>query len=122
MRETNKIFFFESYDVLFFLSAYVLCLNGHGIYTTWTTIASLINLVIALHYSGDVAMITCTRLSLSLLLIVIVAWFILENTVLDSRFRLVLTPYLGKLYHFTQPLANIPSRQYYMQLLPNTPA
>ena len=74
----------------------VLSLNGHGIYATWTVIASLINLSIALRYVGDVPMITCARLSLSILLVILVIWFALENTILDSRVRLILTPYLGK--------------------------
>ena len=73
----------------------VLSLNGQAIYTTWTVIASLINMYIALHYVGDVPMITCSRISLSLLLVILIVWFTLENTILDSRFRLVLTPYLG---------------------------
>lgn len=94
----------------------VLAQNGPAIYTTWTIIASLLNLVHALHYSGGiqateeifffflpdicyvlgVEMRTCTDLSLSLLLIVVVAWSVLENSLLDKYVRLIVTPFFGE--------------------------
>ena len=37
--------------------AYRVILNGLGIYTTWTVIASLINMTTALVYAGEVTMV-----------------------------------------------------------------
>merc|ERR1712032_985808 len=49
--------------------AYRVVLNGLGIYTTWTVIASLINLTTALVYPGGLDMEACCIASLSLLVI-----------------------------------------------------
>jgi len=76
----------------------ILSLNGPAIYTTWTVIASMLNLTIALRYSdmtdSNPDMITCTRISLSILLVLLIVWFVLENTVLDKTVRFIVTPYL----------------------------
>ena len=62
-------------------------LNGVAIYTTWTTIASLINLATALTYSGGVDQRQACLASLSLLVIIHCTWFILENFVFDKYVR-----------------------------------
>ena len=67
-----------------------------GIYTTWTVIASLLNFVIALHYVGDVDMDTACKVALSLLLVIVVCWFAIENTLLDFMVRFIVTQYLGE--------------------------
>jgi len=74
--------------------AYRVVLNGLGIYTTWTVIASLINLTTALVYAGGLDMEACCIASLSLLVIFHVTWFVLENFVFDKYVRYILTPYL----------------------------
>jgi len=74
--------------------AYRIVLNGLGIYTTWTVIASLINLTTALVYPGGLDQTNCCIASLSLLVIFHVTWFILENFVFDKYARYILTPYL----------------------------
>jgi len=74
--------------------AYRVVLNGLGIYTTWTVIASLINLTTALVYPGGLDMEACCIASLSLLVIFHVTWFVLENFVFDRYVRYILTPYL----------------------------
>jgi len=74
--------------------AYRVILNGLGIYTTWTVIASLINLTTALVYPGGLDQEACCIASLSLLVIIHVTWFALENFVFDRYVRYLLTPYL----------------------------
>eukprot|EP00092_Neocalanus_flemingeri_P040904 GFUD01044535.1.p1 GENE.GFUD01044535.1~~GFUD01044535.1.p1 ORF type:complete len:320 (+),score=89.94 GFUD01044535.1:375-1334(+) len=73
---------------------YRIILNGLGMYTTWTVIASLINLTTALVYAGQVDQREAVLAALSLLVIFHCTWFVLENTVLDKYARYILTPYL----------------------------
>ena len=40
--------------------------------------------------------LSSTTLALSTLLVILVAWFVLENTVLDYMVRFIFTPYLGE--------------------------
>ena len=69
-------------------------INGLFFYATWTTIASLVNLAAALQYSpSNVSGTTSGTISLSLLLITLVVYFILENTVLYRILRYVLSVY-----------------------------
>ena len=76
-------------------------LNGFAIYTTWTVIASLINLVQAISYvpnsgpilNGDEVMNSFDRnkqgsyAALSLLFIFHVTYFVIENVFFDSICR-----------------------------------
>ena len=71
-------------------------MNGQGIYTAWTCIASLLNFGITLRYVAKLEMETVSNVCLGLLIAVIIIYFILENLVLDNYIRLLLTPYLGK--------------------------
>lgn len=72
----------------------VLPMNGQGIYTTWTVIASLVNFGTALVYVAGVEMETASHVCLGTLLAVLIVYFVLENTILDNYIRLLLTPYL----------------------------
>ena len=81
-----------------FFRAYVFILNGIGIYTTWTVIASLLNLGHALRYVSEVSMKDTSNVSLSLLLVLSVVYFLFENTTLDKKLRFLFTPYLGEKY------------------------
>jgi len=74
--------------------AYQVILNGLGIYTTWTVIASLVNLTTALVYVGQVDQREAALAALALLVIFHCTWFVLENFVLDKYARYILTPYL----------------------------
>ena len=66
----------------------LLVLNGLLFYTTWTTIASMINLAIALQYKADVTPSTAAcAVSLPLLTAAVITYFILENTVFDRFLR-----------------------------------
>lgn len=78
--------------------AYVFVMNGMGIYTTWTVIASLLNLAHALRYVSEVSMKDTSNVSLSLLLVLSVIYFLFENTTLDKKLRFLFTPYLGEKY------------------------
>ncbi|RVE58815.1 hypothetical protein OJAV_G00197550 [Oryzias javanicus] len=71
----------------------VLIQNGVAIYATWTTIASLINLNIVLVYDAGVSSTDASTIALSILTVVLVVWFILENSVLDKHVRLILSIY-----------------------------
>ena len=69
-------------------------INGLFLYATWTTIASLINFAAALQYSGsDVSATNSATVSLSLLLVTVLVYFVLENTVLYRVLRYVLSVY-----------------------------
>ena len=74
-------------------------MNGQGLYTTWTVIASLINLSTVLKYvagmDGEMEE-TVSGIALGTLLAIVLIYFVLENTVLDNYVRLLLTPYFGK--------------------------
>ncbi|KAG9283315.1 hypothetical protein AMEX_G2070 [Astyanax mexicanus] len=71
----------------------VLVQNGLAVYATWTSIATLINLAIVVSYNGSMDRSDAATLSLSLLLVEVAAWFILENFVIDKHVRYILTVY-----------------------------
>jgi hypothetical protein len=94
---------------LFWLGvAYVVVLNGLALYTTWTVIASLINLTVVLVFPSGLDQTACCLAALTLLVVLKVTWFCLENFVWDRYARLslltlyvlytllryILTPYL----------------------------
>ena len=85
--------FFPS-DIIF-CRMYVFILNGFGVYDSWTTIASLINLGTTLKYVSQVSELAVSNVCLSLLLIMYLIWFFMENTILDSKMRFLVTPYIG---------------------------
>ena len=75
---------------------WVLPINGLFFYVTWTTIASLINLTVVLEYTNTIGTFTATQsgtVALSLLLIVVVIYATLENTVLFKVLRYVFSVY-----------------------------
>lgn len=67
--------------------------NAISTYTTWTTIATLINLTIVMNYCGSLSAQDAATVSLSILTVVVVVWFILENFVFDQYVRYILTIY-----------------------------
>ncbi|XP_076149566.1 uncharacterized protein LOC143133659 [Alosa pseudoharengus] len=89
----------------------VLVQNGIAVYTTWTTIATLINLTIVLDVSG-VSKTDAATVSLCLLLIEVLGWFIVENFVIDRHVRYIVTIYpvvimalVGNVYKHYNPEA-----------------
>ena len=83
-------------------------INGLFLYATWTTIASLINLAAALQYSTsvNVSPADCGTISLSLLLVALVVYFILENTLLYRVLRYVFAVYLVVIWALIGALTN----------------
>ncbi|XP_034002716.1 uncharacterized protein LOC117495542 [Trematomus bernacchii] len=71
----------------------VLVQNGVMIYTTWTTIATLINLTIVLTYDVGMSPLDAATISYCFLTVVLLVWFALENFVLDKHVRYVLVIY-----------------------------
>lgn len=67
--------------------------NAIMIYTTWTTIATHINLTIVMTYEGNVNPTDAATISYSILSVVLLGWFILENFVLDKYVRYILIVY-----------------------------
>ena len=68
--------------------------NGHGIYCTWTIIASTLNLTIFLQYQEEYDKENSATINLSLLLILTVGWASLEILCLDTFVRFLITPYI----------------------------
>ncbi|XP_077389101.1 uncharacterized protein LOC144026348 [Festucalex cinctus] len=71
----------------------ILVQNGVMIYTTWTTIATLINLAIVLVYEANVSQTNAATVSYCILTVVLLVWFFLQNVVLDKHLRYVLIDY-----------------------------
>ncbi|XP_071769881.1 uncharacterized protein LOC139923078 [Centroberyx gerrardi] len=71
----------------------VLVQNGVAVYATWTTIATLVNLTIVLTNDANMSPTDAATVSLSILTVVLLVWFILENTILDKHVRYILTIY-----------------------------
>jgi hypothetical protein len=73
---------------------YTLPMNGLCLYATWTTIASLINLTAAAQSTTSISNVNMATVSLTLLLVILLTYFILENTVLRLYgFRYVFSVY-----------------------------
>lgn len=72
------------------LCLHLLVQNGLCLYATWTTIATLINLTIVLQLVGVDKNIAAT-VSLCILLVELVGWFLLENFLLDHWVRWILS-------------------------------
>lgn len=68
--------------------------NGLAFYATWVTIAPLLNVAIVLHYIGKVAMDTSCTIALSILVVEILAWCIVDNWLLDRYTRYTFSPYI----------------------------
>ncbi|MEQ2168787.1 hypothetical protein GOODEAATRI_018357 [Goodea atripinnis] len=71
------------------------------IYTTWTTIATFLNLTIVLKYEANMSSADSATLSYALLIVVLLAWFIVENFVLDKYLRYVFIPYVVVIWALT---------------------
>ncbi|XP_028290537.1 uncharacterized protein LOC114454343 [Gouania willdenowi] len=71
----------------------VLIQNGIAIYATWTTIASLLNLTIVLTSNEGMSQTDAATLSLSILAVMVVVWFILENSYFEKHVRFILSIY-----------------------------
>lgn len=86
----------------------VLAFNGHGIYATWTVIASLLNFTTCLVYRGGVNMQTAVEVNLSMVLIFAIGWAAIELLSLDKYAKFLVTPYLVLIW----ALSGILSKKY----------
>nr|XP_057916127.1 uncharacterized protein si:ch211-161h7.5 [Doryrhamphus excisus] len=71
----------------------ILVQNGVMIYTTWTTIATLINLAIVLTYEAKMSPTDAATVSYCALTVLLLVWFFVENVVLDRHVRYILIDY-----------------------------
>ena len=65
----------------------ILLLNGLLFYVSWATIASLLNVSLAMIYEGHTDGTTAAYIALSILLFTVLTYFMLENTVFDRYLR-----------------------------------
>ena len=73
---------------------YALPMNGLCFYATWTTIAALINLTAAVQTTTSISDADMATVSLTILLVLLITYFVLENTILDTYgFRNVYSVY-----------------------------
>lgn len=72
---------------------YVLPMNGMFIYTTWTTIASQLNLTIAVTYTTSFGATDSATVGLTLLLVLLIVYFVLESTIGERYLRYVYSVY-----------------------------
>ena len=77
----------------YFIATQVLVNNGIALYATWCTIASLLNLAMAITYFHGVAQDVACTISLVILAVEVIVWFSLENTILDKYVRYTLSVY-----------------------------
>ena len=72
----------------------ILVHNGLAFYIAWLSVAWLLNVTIAAQYSGGMSSVDAATLGLSLLLVEIVIWFVLDVTVLDRFTRYIQSNYI----------------------------
>ncbi|KAM7369835.1 hypothetical protein PAMP_011125 [Pampus punctatissimus] len=89
----------------------VLVQNGVAVYSTWGTLFTLLNLTIYLQYQTGTTRCDCAMLSLVLLLMELLAWFLLENFYLDEHVRYIMTIYPVVILWLTGTLNNSVSLQ-----------
>ncbi|XP_010739180.2 uncharacterized protein LOC104926917 [Larimichthys crocea] len=89
----------------------ILVQNGTAIYTTWGTLFTLLNLTIYIQYETDVTKCDYAMLSLLLILMKLLVWFLLENFYLDEHVRYIVTIYPVVILWFSGSLSNSDSPQ-----------
>lgn len=77
----------------------ILLHNGLAVYTTWTTIACLLNSAIALVYDADVPEPAPSLIALAALTVMLIIWTPLELIFWDNYFRYMITPLFGKTFY-----------------------
>ncbi|KAK7881837.1 hypothetical protein WMY93_030246 [Mugilogobius chulae] len=79
----------------------VLVQNGIAIYATWTTIASHVNLNVVLTTEANMSQSDASTTALSILVVVIASWFVLENWLLEKHVRYILSIYPAVIWALT---------------------
>ena len=91
-KQTPALMSKKKYKVDLYLTR-IIVLNCIGIYASWVTVATQLNFVIVLQYYWNVDATTAATVGLSILLVEIIVYFILENTILDRFTRFVFIVY-----------------------------
>ena len=91
-RETPVLSSTRKFKIDLYLSR-IIVLNSVAIYAAWVTAATQLNFVILLVYYCGVDATTGGTVGLSILLVAILVYFILENTILDRFARFVFIVY-----------------------------
>jgi len=72
-----------------------ICLqNGIAMYATWTSIATLLNLAHVMVYRGNVSEASGSTTVLSLLLVELIVFTLIDYGIIDRYFRYLMTPYI----------------------------
>ncbi|XP_022089454.1 uncharacterized protein LOC110978630 isoform X2 [Acanthaster planci] len=79
--------------------------NGLALYATWVTIATLLNFAIVLSYWGGMSQSDASTVSLSILLVEVLVYFVLENIVLEKYLRYTYTVWMVVLFALTGSVA-----------------
>ena len=77
-----------------YIAVQLLVINGIAFYSTWVSIASLLNLAMALTYKSGMDQENACTLALSILAVEIVAWFILDVVVLRNITKYTVSPWI----------------------------
>jgi len=72
----------------------ILAFNGQALYCTWTFFASLLNFSICLVYVGDATLKEAADTNLSLVLILVLGWAVMDMIFLDRFTRYLIAPYM----------------------------
>ncbi|XP_064406774.1 uncharacterized protein LOC135351642 [Halichondria panicea] len=99
-RETPALSSTKKFKIDLYLTR-IIVLNSVAIYASWLTAATQLNFVIVLVNYGGVDPTTAGTVGLSILLVVIIIYFILENTILDRFARFVFVVYPLLIWAFT---------------------
>ncbi|XP_071342006.1 uncharacterized protein [Trachinotus anak] len=94
----------------------ILVQNGVAVYATWGTLSTLLNLTIYLQYKTEATKFNCAVLSLLLLLMVLLIWFLFENFYLDEHVRYIVTIYPVVILWLAGTLSNSNSPESYIHV------
>ena len=83
----------------------IIVLNSIALYASWVSVATQINFVILLQYYTSADATTAATVGLSILLVEIIVYFILENTILDRFARFVFVVYPLFIWAFSGALS-----------------
>jgi hypothetical protein len=72
----------------------ILVHNAWGIYASWVTIATLLNLGIVLTYVANMSVHIASSICLSILATELVVYFIVDNLFFERYLRYLITPYI----------------------------
>jgi len=87
------------------LAIRIIIQNGMALYATWVTIATLLNFAIVLSYWGGLDQSVASTISLSVLLVEVLVYFVLENIVWDRYLRYTYAVWIVVIFALTGSVA-----------------